>query len=421
MKKLWIQGLVVAVVMSVTSVSAVMWQSDGVDYLWSNADNWTDDSYSGADVGVPTASTVVTILNPPGFDSPASVANAGAVADQINLGMWGHPGRLTVETNGTLTTTQHILLGNEVGTTNTVVNNGQINIGNALHMREVCTFENNGTLITPDVVLGGTENAVSKFTNTGDITISNWIYLSNIASNTPSVLNMNGGTLTAKHMEMDNQGRGHINLHGGTIDLEEFGLNGNGGYTIDVGAGVLIATGDHSGGLNWMASVGLITAYDGFSGATVTSVYNNVTGRTTLSASGGPVANYAEWAAQYGNIGSKTDDVEPDGLNNFEEYAFGGNPTNSDAALVSPSFEIGTDVVHVYNRRTSAAGTELTYELTVDADANLTTADWTLASLAGAVETNGVAADPNFESVTNTFVGAGAINQAFLKLEVSEN
>ncbi|RKX38057.1 MAG: hypothetical protein DRP64_16355 [Verrucomicrobia bacterium] len=130
---------------------------------------------------------------------------------------------------------------------------------------------------------------------------------------------------------------------------------------------------------------------------------------------------YDSWADSYGGtgvIGSVENDYEPDGLDNLLEYAFGGNPTNADAAAVSPTIAGGTDIVHVYRRRVPS---ELSYELFVDTDFNLITYGWTNAAVYGAVESSAPAADPGFLEVTTTFTGAGdAVDQVFLKLEVTK-
>lgn len=130
------------------------------------------------------------------------------------------------------------------------------------------------------------------------------------------------------------------------------------------------------------------------------------------------VYDYARWAAEWGvDLSDKTADYEGDGLDNLQEYAFGGNPTVDDRSVYGPKLILSADAVHVYNRRISS---ELTYALFVDADSNLITSDWTPSANAGAVETTGPAANPRFESVTNTFTGGGALDQGFLKLDVSD-
>jgi hypothetical protein len=127
---------------------------------------------------------------------------------------------------------------------------------------------------------------------------------------------------------------------------------------------------------------------------------------------------YDDWAATWGvDLSDREADFEGDGLVNLLEYGFGGNPTNDDAAAVSPTIAVGTDVTHVYNSR---AVSELTYELFVDLDNDLITSDWTNATALGSVVTVGPAVDPEFNTVTNTFAGASLLYQAFLKLEVSD-
>jgi hypothetical protein len=73
---------------------------------------------------------------------------------------------------------------------------------------------------------------------------------------------------------------------------------------------------------------------------------------------------YALWAADWEGIGSETNDVEPDGLVNWGEYALGGNPTSEDAADIMPTSYRGHDegtnwLYYTYDRRAGAA--DLTY------------------------------------------------------------
>jgi len=96
-------------------------------------------------------------------------------------------------------------------------------------------------------------------------------------------LTMNGGTLgITGNLELGPPaGTGHINLYDGTITAGWLGLTGDGSGTMDITQGTLIATGDQSGGVAWMASVGLITAYGG--AGTVMVDYGNVNaGATTI-------------------------------------------------------------------------------------------------------------------------------------------
>jgi len=269
--------LICAVVAALAgSVSATLWQGD-VDDLWSNGNNWTDDSYTGADVGVPTASTAVGILNPGGA-AAARVDAPGAVAQSITMGKWSHPGHLVVDAAGTLETTAHILMGQE-GLASSVINSGQITVGSVLYSRGVDnSFVNNGTLITGGIVLGDSATAASTFSNTGDVTINGWLHLS-LDSPTPVMFNMNGGTLAADKLQMNAGGSAQLNLHGGTMTFVDLGLDGSGSYTMNVtGDGTLIANGDHTGGLDFMIGSGFITGDAGLA-----AVYDVGTGKTTLS------------------------------------------------------------------------------------------------------------------------------------------
>ena len=95
---------------------------------------------------------------------------------------------------------------------------------------------------------------------------------------------------------------------------------------------------------------------------------------------------YTPWAISFGltnaTLAAETNDLEPDGLNNLLEYAFGGNPTNDDAAAVKPVVstlvEGGTNwFYHVHNERDDDL---LTY--TVELDDNLVSAPgWTNAGI----------------------------------------
>jgi hypothetical protein len=141
----------------------------------------------------------------------------------------------------------------------------------------------------------------------------------------------------------------------------------------------------------------------------------------TLSRQSGGTS-YASWISDY-VTGADTNynaDVEyggiGDGLDNLMEYALGGNPTNDDAAAVSPGFYLaeagGTNwFYYVHNERT----TDPTLTYTVGATTNLVTtvADTNEVEWVGeSVETNG------FKTVTNRT--EAATDARFIKLEVTE-
>ena len=266
MKKLLICAAVTAVA-ATSSFAAIFNTTSGTD--WFDGDNYDP-------VGVPTAVTGVDLLCPNGA-AAARIDAPGAVANNVGLGLWGHPGHLVVGTNGTLVTTAHILMGPVAGLTTSIINNGAITLGLSLYCRGIDTFVNNGTLTTAGIVLGDGESAVTTFSNTGDVTVNGWIHLSN-GSTTPVAFNMNGGTIAADKLNLNATGHAQLNLHGGTITLGNMSLDANGGYTIDIsGGGKLIVNGDLTGGMNYMASIGLITASDGG-----TPIAEFAAGKTTL-------------------------------------------------------------------------------------------------------------------------------------------
>jgi len=287
MRKVLILAAIAAIAGSASAVDH-LWKG-GVSDVWSVSGNWADGGYATIST-VPTASDLAVVLNP-GGTTPCRIASPGAAVNELDMGKWGNGSLLTVDANGTLTTTAAIIMGAlEPGTANTLVNNGQVNVGSVLVQRAIDNFENNGTLVTVgDVILGDFADAESIFSNTGNMTVGGWLYLSLNASNAPTAFNMDGGTFFAPRLEMPQTGRGRLNLNGGTMTLDAIGLNGNGGYIIDVGNGVLVVAGDETAGMDFMIGAGLITAFDGYPGA---SVFANFDGtNTTLSAVGGPVTS----------------------------------------------------------------------------------------------------------------------------------
>jgi len=149
-------------------------------------------------------------------------------------------------------------------------------------------FVNTGTL-TGNVALGAKVEdasgsaAYTTVTNTGDITATDFRLAKVAGANT--AFNMEGGTLAADTLYMNEAGTGHINLTGGTIDVTSLSLNvGDPGvyanYTIDVTDGILIADGDNRTDWDFMVSKGVFTAYGGVGDVIV--AYDGGTGRTTM-------------------------------------------------------------------------------------------------------------------------------------------
>jgi hypothetical protein len=127
---------------------------------------------------------------------------------------------------------------------------------------------------------------------------------------------------------------------------------------------------------------------------------------------------YLAWLGDHGLSGSnawESADLEPDGVNNWMEYAQGGNPTNSDAIAILPTFEMepsATGMDYVYRRRTDYAARGLGYA--VEVTTNLVGGIWqtnnTFVAGIGSLE-------PGFEAVTNRLPVADEPQQ-FLRLRV---
>ncbi len=130
---------------------------------------------------------------------------------------------------------------------------------------------------------------------------------------------------------------------------------------------------------------------------------------------------YGLWAAGYNLSGSQTNgtsDTDNDGLVNLLEYAFGGNPTNDDAAAMNPAAQLvaagGTNVLeYVYRRRTDDPS--LTYGILL-ADDLLASPSWTNVGTAYETAPTGATENPGVESVTNRIPTTEA--QKFIRLEV---
>jgi hypothetical protein len=135
-----------------------------------------------------------------------------------------------------------------------------------------------------------------------------------------------------------------------------------------------------------------------------------------------PVDGYSDWAESYDLVGDEADekaDLEydglGDGLDNLMEYALGGNPTNDDAAAVSPATFMadahGTEwLYHVHNQNLD---TNLTFTVGATPDLVLTAADTNDVDEVGTSEPSG-----GFKSVTNRT--EAVIDAKFIKLEVSK-
>lgn len=285
MKKRLVCLVIAVVAMAATDASARIFigHLGGGDGTWAGAGNWSDD---GATVApTPDAGTAVQAINVPGYG--VTVAAPGAQAATVDVGTWGWVGSMDVTAAGTLTTAGNLTIAaQDAASVGTAVNAGLINVGGVAYLHAgVGTLENSGTFNSTDLVLGHLAGSDTTLINTGDIT-TGVMYLT-VGGN--SVFNMNGGTVNAASFVLTSPGVGHLQLDGGTITVAALSIDGNANNTIDITEGILIAAGDHSGGLDWMAGNGeggmstpVITAYGGV--GTVVAEYNPGLNQTTLYA-----------------------------------------------------------------------------------------------------------------------------------------
>jgi hypothetical protein len=128
------------------------------------------------------------------------------------------------------------------------------------------------------------------------------------------------------------------------------------------------------------------------------------------------LASFDAWAASFGLYGSNawnSADLEPDGIDNWTEYVFGGNPTNHDAAAVLPVSGIaGGWLDYIYRRRSDYLARGLDY--TVEATTNLVSGTW---STNGITDAGFGSVDIEIDSVTNR-VSTETLPQQFLRLRV---
>jgi len=87
-----------------------------------------------------------------------------------------------------------------------------------------------------------------------------------------------------------------------------------------------------------------------------------------------PPIRYSDWDTQWGvALGSQTNDYDGDGINNFTEYAFDGDPTNSLDFGTLPVFGMmDGEMSYVYVKRVNDSS--LTY--TLESTTNLLNPDW---------------------------------------------
>jgi hypothetical protein len=153
-----------------------------------------------------------------------------------------------------------------------------------------------------------------------------------------------------------------------------------------------------------------------FAGVYLGTIVLTESGDVSFITSGGnlPATPYESWAAEYAPaaLSDKNADFDGDGFTNFQEFAFGTDPTIGNAALVSASTS-GSNLVITALQRTAGATSGIdSYALETRAD--LTTGTW-LPSEVAAVDGTPVG---EYTPVTYTVPRAGA--RGFYRLIATE-
>lgn len=156
-------------------------------------------------------------------------------------------------------------------------------------------------------------------------------------------------------------GSGSMEVVGSIVD---YGLDGItlGSTIATVKAGKTVDANFLNAGDRLPLSIGILAQNDGGGAVAIDNVdapfFTNVVVVLTP---------YEEWANNWiVDIGALTNDYDSDGLDNLLEYALNGNPTNDDAAAVSPVGYIGSEsgtnyLYYVHNERTD--DNSLTYSV----------------------------------------------------------
>lgn len=312
-ERAWVQLLAALVIGAATSAQADHFDGDAGagDPSWFAPSNWS------ADI-VPTNGMTVQAIRPHGLPYGVVVDAPGAEAGSVDVGVWGHPGELTVDEAGTLNVAGSMTLAINSGLTGTVVNAGQMDVGGTLMLNS-----------------GGT-----------------------------GILTMSNGVLNVGSLDLNQtNGTGRLNMYGGTIRAPSLEVDGNAANTIDITGGMLVTDGDRSVGLNWMADIGRITAYGGV--GVVYAWYDSGANETTLFAlpDRGAVGHFTDpgTGAQFHPVGFNYSDLRQ--LTNGVLWHDNFNPGRYDEVLVSSNLAdiaaSGFNTVRVFIDNTAGPGVVL--------------------------------------------------------------
>lgn len=120
---------------------------------------------------------------------------------------------------------------------------------------------------------------------------------------------------------------------------------------------------------------------------------------------------FGQWMINY-SVSGKTNDPDGDGLDNLTEFAFGGNPADSNSVGYAPAYSIQSNQFNYeYPRRRNAG-----IEYILETSSNLTSNDWTAGGVVELPVTGNLDAD--FETVTNQVPLSD--DEQFIRLNIRE-
>nr|MBC8473082.1 hypothetical protein [Planctomycetota bacterium] len=230
-KRISVLMVMLIVMTTAASASAVSWTDGGPDHLWSTGSNWSDGN-------PPSLGEDVFITD--GYTGPSIKSTVAAQSGAIRMGGTGTTDILTVS-GGSLNSNSHLILGENSGS------DARLNI------------------------------------SSGSVTVGSL----SVGSDGDGVINMRGGAITITdeklYVSRFGTGQGHVNLNGGTITAPDIYVNGG---NINISNSTLIIDGDKRNIIDTYALNGWIIANSGTGPLSV--VYNG--SNTTVTTQAGEYA-----------------------------------------------------------------------------------------------------------------------------------
>ncbi len=319
------------------------WWNDGANQLWSTTANWQYDT-------LPDDTNTVSIEEPNALNGNGPIIQSGIAADCniLYVAYWDGPITLTM-TGGTLDTALYTIIG------------------------------------FTDRVESDADGIIDM--SGGTIDTHDWLVIGHYGG--VGTVNQTGGTIKSHHVYIGEQGSagdgtfGYINLDGGTIDCNNFTIEGGRGL-VDINNGTLIINGNVTSTINSYISSGYITGYDDTGAVDVDYNVTNA-GKTTVTAASLPgKASSPIPTDSATNVGVTTDIswTAGTGATNYNVY-FGTNSTPSAGELK------GNQPGLTYDTNTMSNSTTYYWRIDSNNTAGVTTGDiWSFTTISGAVEPN---------------------------------